>query len=191
VTQAELTRLFSEALSEVGGRAVACAPTELATTLAGLIRGSEMDAPVLVDPALSGVAAELAALGVRATKVEGDLTRADLDGAAIGITGVLCGIADTGTIVIGPGKGYEGILATVCPHHIAVLPTEFIRPDLPTALAALGPEFTVGSRVAFVTGPSRTSDIELIPVLGVHGPLRLEVVIVGAEPSAGRAETVS
>ncbi len=183
VDPAGLTARFSQALSEVGGRATTCSRADLAATLVGLLESAGAGGPVLLDAALSDAAlsdlsAELATRGVLAETLDARSTGIDLGAAEVGITAALAGIAETGTIVIGPGRAYEGLLASVCPHHIAVLCAELIQPDLDTALAATAPQITPGSRLAFVTGPSRTSDIELTPVVGVHGPLRLDVVIV-------------
>jgi L-lactate dehydrogenase complex protein LldG len=173
-----LVELFCESLDEVGGRAVVCQQASLSAAVAGLIDRDELAAPVMVDGALAEVASGLVARGLRVGVPEEQAPLAGLAEAGVGITAALCGIATTGTVVIGPGIAHEGILSSLCSHHIVVLPAEVIQQDLASGLSAVEAYVGAGSRLAFVTGPSRTSDIELIPVLGVHGPLQLDVVIV-------------
>lgn len=188
-----LVELFSQSLLDVGGHAVSCSRDELASTVAKLIepdgkptgpaaepvkpaaKTSGATSPILVDAALAELAADLSAVGINVAVVDETV---DVTVAGIGVTGALVAIADTGTVLIGPGKAYEGLLAALCPHHIVVLPANRIQPDLAAGLTIAEGHVVPGSRLVFVTGPSRTSDIELTPVVGVHGPLRLDVVIV-------------
>ena len=139
---------------------------------------------VAVDPRLSHLAADLVEMGISAFEAS-DCTSPALAAAQVGITPALAAIAESGTVVVGPGDGAEGLLAVLPPHHIVILPEQLIDPDLPGALTRIAPEVArAGTRVVFITGPSRTADIELTTVLGVHGPLRLDVIVV-------REETVS
>jgi LUD domain len=107
--------------------------------------------------------------------------------AGAAITGTLLGIASLGTVAIAPRGGNDGLLACLPPHHVAILREQDIVADLGAAFVRLGEvlERDRGEFV-FVTGPSRTADIEMMTVLGVHGPLRLDVVVVcgDAEPYA-------
>jgi L-lactate dehydrogenase complex protein LldG len=97
----------------------------------------------------------------------------------VGITPALAAIAESGTVIVGPGDAVEGLLAVLPPHHIVVVSAAVVEADLPAALARVaGDAAQAGSRLVFISGPSRTADIELTTVLGVHGPLRLDVVIV-------------
>ena len=113
-------------------------------------------------------------------------------GAGAAITGALLGIASLGTVAIAPRGGNDGLLSCLPPHHVAILRDEDIVADLAAAFLRLGAIFDeTGGEFVFVTGPSRTADIEMMTVLGVHGPLRLDVVVVGvgdgASPTSTRA----
>ena len=109
------------------------------------------------------------------------LTDEELDASDGTLTGCALGIAQTGTIVLdaGPAQGRRAL--TLLPdYHLCVVREEQIVGLVPEAFARL--EATVkneGRAITFISGPSATSDIELIRVEGVHGPRTLEVLIVG------------
>ena len=102
-----------------------------------------------------------------------------LSRASAGVTGALAGLADTGSIVVTSSPLRPRLASLLPPAHIALLPVDRLYPDLPTFLAH-HPDLTQGgSNAVIITGPSRTADIELTPVFGVHGPKILHVVLVG------------
>jgi L-lactate dehydrogenase complex protein LldG len=99
------------------------------------------------------------------------------DGA---LTGAGLAIAETGTIVLDGGPDQGRRLLTLLPDlHICVVPQQRIVADVADAIAAVGDLVRAERRaVTLVSGPSATADIELRRVNGVHGPRRLEVVVV-------------
>ncbi len=104
--------------------------------------------------------------------------------ADMGITGANVAIADTGTLVIVSNEGNGRLVSTLPPVHVAILGVEKIVPTLDDASAVLkvlsksatGQKMT--SYVSFITGPSRTADIELSLTIGVHGPGELHIVLL-------------
>lgn len=115
------------------------------------------------------------ALGVRRDGPGQRLTVAELDATATVVTAARLGIAVTGTIVLdaGPGQGRRA-LSLVPDHHVCIVREDQVVDTVPQAFAALD---TTGP-LTFISGPSATSDIELDRVEGVHGPRRLDVVLL-------------
>jgi L-lactate dehydrogenase complex protein LldG len=106
--------------------------------------------------------------------------RAELLAADAGLTGAQWGIAETGTIVLESAREQHRLASLLPPLHIALLPASRLLGTLGEALAAVrGAGAAPGSRtITFITGPSRTADIELELVVGVHGPKHLHVILL-------------
>jgi L-lactate dehydrogenase complex protein LldG len=99
-----------------------------------------------------------------------------LDGV---VTGCALGIAETGTIVLdGAGASGRRALTLVPDLHLCVVHEEQIVASVPDAVDRLAEAARAGRPITLVSGPSATSDIELDRVEGVHGPRRLEVLVV-------------
>ncbi len=108
-----------------------------------------------------------------------DGLRDHLAGIDIGFTMVDYGIAETGTLVIDSRSESVRLATMVSEVHVAVLPREKIRAtaaDVEKELSAI--MTATPSYCAFITGASRTADIERVLALGVHGPLELHILIL-------------
>jgi L-lactate dehydrogenase complex protein LldG len=116
-------------------------------------------------------------------------TWSNLTGVRVGVTGALAGIADTGSIVVQSGPHRLRAASLLPETHIVLLSADRLYPTMAAFFAAHSArELTLSaSNLVFITGPSRTADIEMIITRGVHGPKRLCVVLIPPPPSAASA----
>ena len=104
----------------------------------------------------------------------------DLESCDAGITECECLVAQTGGVLVtGPTAGGRA-LSVLPPHHIVIARTSQMVPDLTAAFDCVKQRYGTNfpSVMSFITGPSRTGDIERILVLGAHGPKRLTVLLI-------------
>jgi L-lactate dehydrogenase complex protein LldG len=100
----------------------------------------------------------------------------------VGITGAFCAIAETGTLMTLSGVERPPSVSLVPETHIAVLPAQRVVRTMEDAWALLRqerPQNTMPRAVNFISGPSRTADIEQTLVLGAHGPYRVHILLIG------------
>jgi L-lactate dehydrogenase complex protein LldG len=122
----------------------------------------------------AGLPPEWLPAGIETIGDDPPLSPAALDAAAGVITGCAVAIAETGTIILdhGPGQGRRA-LTLVPDFHLVIVRADQVEPDLAGAFARLDP----ARPHTLISGPSATSDIELIRVEGVHGPRTLHILL--------------
>lgn len=104
--------------------------------------------------------------------------RQHLAGIDIGLTMAEFGLAETGTLVLDSSREEIRLATMISEIHVALLLTSNILVDA-YELRELSAQFkSAPNYTAFITGPSRTADIERALTLGVHGPLQLHVVLI-------------
>ncbi len=135
-----------------------------------------------VDAALEG-------LGLTVTSVaqgEGrsrESLREKIIAAGMGITGADYAVAETGSVVVVPRKGLSRLVSLVPPVHLAIVRQQEIVETLDDLFLLRRLEYhrnggDMGSYLNFITGPSRTADIEQTLVVGVHGPKEAHLVLL-------------
>ena len=112
----------------------------------------------------------------KAPSLRFDVSREQAADAKIGISQMEWGIANTGTLVQDASAVEQRLVSTLPIIHIALLGTGDIVPDLPALLLKASPKRA--NYISFITGPSRTADIERVLTIGVHGPERLIILCV-------------
>lgn len=123
-------------------------------------------------PELQALGWQAAGLAVESRAARGD----DL----VGITGAFCAIAETGTLMMLSGAATPGATSLLPETHIAVVPEKRIVRSMEDAWALLRAErgdTAMPRAVNFISGPSRTADIEQTLVLGAHGPYRVHLIL--------------
>lgn len=96
--------------------------------------------------------------------------------AKIGICEMGWALADTGSLVADQTAVEQRLASTLPAIHIAIIGTERILPDKVAVFSRITPQ--TSRYIAFITGPSRTADIERVLTIGVHGPKRLVIVFI-------------
>jgi L-lactate dehydrogenase complex protein LldG len=125
-------------------------------------------------PFLNGI--DKKELGTQIPGLVFDVTREGCAEARIGISEMDWGKADTGTLVQDATQVEKRLVSTLPPIHVALLATGKILPDFPGLLTVIDPR--QAGYISFITGPSRTADIERVLTIGVHGPERLVIIAV-------------
>lgn len=97
----------------------------------------------------------------------------------VGLTGSYCAVAETGTLVLLSGQDHHATTSLLPETHIAVVRRDRILKTMEEAWRLMRSEVGLLPRqVAFISGPSRTADIEMTLVYGAHGPFRVHVIVV-------------
>lgn len=123
---------------------------------------------------LDGIGDALKAAGVASAELR------DRD-VRVGLTGADAGLAATGSVVVVSGAGKSRQASMLTPVHIALVKKDVIVPDIETyyeAQAANPEAFRKASNVAVISGPSKSADIAMELILGMHGPGELHLILL-------------
>lgn len=135
--------------------------------------------------AAAGLHDELAKLGLALYTTKEDIA-AHAETADMGISGVEFGVAETGS-VCQDAYAVEGrLVSTLTPIHVVFLDSSKIVPGVKDAFEIFSAVFQRGY-LSFITGPSRTADIERVLTIGVHGPSRFIIIAVDQQAVGGGA----
>jgi len=172
---------FRERLESVGGRCqVVKGPEQaaraLSTILAELQSRNAAKRIALSDaPVVSSLARDIAADEITVCPSAADLFNYD-----VGITMAQAAIAETGTLVLEAETERHRLVSLLPPIHIAIVYSRDMVLTIGDALSQLrdNERKQMSRAITFITGPSRTADIELTLTVGVHGPKELYVIVI-------------
>ncbi|HKV53151.1 MAG TPA: lactate utilization protein [Candidatus Binataceae bacterium] len=194
--RAELLSRFASELERVNGHFIGTlSAADVCERIVTLAR--EMDARavavgdgVMIDMAPIAKALEGAGLELirtsRTSDAERPAIRDQLAKCDLAVVEAHYAISSTGTLVMLATPGSPGSLTLLPPANIIVVDAERVLPDMAAVVGALGTAAITAHRIAFITGPSRTADIEKMIVLGVHGPKELYAAAVWRNGAAPR-----
>ena len=120
------------------------------------------------------------ALGLETLYTEERPDAKSLEKCSVGITACDALISQTGSILLTSRSAGGRALSVLPPHHLVIARADQLVPDLPAACDLLSARYgeNYPSFITFITGPSRTGDIERILVLGAHGPKNLTIILI-------------
>lgn len=123
-------------------------------------------------PFLTGI--DTAQLSGKVPGLRFNVSRQTAADSMIGISEADWALTDTGSLVTDQTAVEQRLAATLPVIHMALIGTDRILPDKTAVFSRITPE--TSRYIAFITGPSRTADIERVLTIGVHGPKRLVIV---------------
>ena len=175
--------MFREKLEMVGGHCVVVRDEAEAARSLSRILAELQTTPLRARRIALSDAPSVSRL-IKAAEIEVDeLTTspnaADLFGYDVGVTTAQAAIAETGTLVLESESERHRLVSLLPPVHIAIIKAEDICLTLGDALRYVrrGGQPGMSRAITFITGPSRTADIELTLTIGVHGPQELYVIV--------------
>lgn len=177
MSQDELRQQFVQVAGKIGAEVVEFA--EIAGAIAYI--AERAGGPLLLPPFASsqreGLGEKLRLAGCQV--IEGDL-RPQAASAAAGVTGANFALADTGSVVLESTAEAIRLATTLPERHFVLLDPATIVADGLAAVPILRRFHQLAPRnyLAYISGPSRTADIERVLTIGVHGPCELHILLV-------------
>jgi len=178
----QLVERFAQELHDVQGEFLRCGSMEEARqALAGLLDQSEWNLLGAVDrPICRELTSELPSERVVWTR--DGWPPSEMAEPPVGLVAAETLLADTGTCMVASDTAEQRLMCYLPPACIIVARTDQLAEHLPAAwpqIAGRTAEAELRGEFVFITGPSRTADIEKILILGAHGPKRLVVILIG------------
>ncbi len=151
---------------------------EAQSVIVDIIKNSQAKKVVATNEILSssGLRNTLASMNVELYTSQSDI-RTHADTSDVGIAGVEFGIAETGSVCEDGFAIEQRLITTLPPISIVIMHSGNVVPTIAAAFETISKVFNRGY-LSFITGPSRTSDIERVLTIGVHGPSQLVIIAI-------------
>lgn len=177
----ELFERFKTNLEGAGGSCVRTSKADLGKTIAGLFKDYGATTASLCESPLIKEAGVCKAMTDNGIETHTDHFRKNGETDIGGCTEVAYGIAELGTVVQADTSVDEREVAIMPDYYIGVVKGSTILPTYDDMFFEMGKWKEIPAFVGFITGPSRTADIECVATIGVHGPLKMTAVVVDDE----------
>jgi L-lactate dehydrogenase complex protein LldG len=193
--EGDLTARFIERATRLASDVDTCAAlANVPAAVATYLDAHKLPHQAICWPALMSLAWQEAGIVVEARGARGEAQgrtsaaghrKPEAAADLVGITGAYCAIAETGTLMLLSGPDTPASVSLLPETHIAVVDTRNIVATMEDAWSRLRAEQGALPRaVNFISGPSRTADIEQTVTLGAHGPYRVLILLVGSSSEA-------
>lgn len=151
---------------------------EAQSVIVDIIKNSQAKKVVATNEVLSssGLRNTLTSMNVELYTSQSDI-RTHADTSDVGIAGVEFGIAETGSVCEDGFAIEQRLITTLPPISIVIMHSGNVVPTIAAAFETISKVFNRGY-LSFITGPSRTSDIERVLTIGVHGPSQLVIIAI-------------
>ena len=174
----EVFERFNKNLAGVNGTGVLTNKKELGKTLADLFTAQGLKSVCVAETPLLKECGVVDALKAAGVEVFTDHIRLHAETAQGGISEAAYGIADLGSMLQVGDEVDARIVATMSEDYFGIVKASTIVDDYDAMFDILSTWTDMPNFVGFITGPSRTADIECVSTVGVHGPLRLSVIVL-------------
>lgn len=166
------TRFLARAEASASTCDRVAAPADAPAAVARYLDAHRLPKSGCVWPRLAGLGWKAAGLELEPRAAKGE----DM----LGVTGVFCALAETGTLALVSGPDTPASASLLPETHVALVPLARLVPHMEDAWDLMRAELgRLPRAVNYISGPSRTADIEQTLVLGAHGPYRVHIVLVG------------
>ncbi len=177
----EMYEVFKTGLAAVNGTAVRATKANLGKAIADVFVEAGIPDTCIVETPLFKEAGVIDALEAAGIKVYTDHIRKNAETVKGGVTEAQYGIASLGSLIQGRDDVDERLIGTMCEYYIGVVKGSTIVPEYDDMFDLICQLPELPNYVGFITGPSRTADIECVSTVGVHGPLQLAAIVVEDE----------
>ena len=178
----DLLEQFVQALTALRGQVqIVDSEVEARTALLDILRRHEAQSVIgwaAAELPFSGLPEYLAEFDLEYWQLQRDSGRAAK--AAVGISGAEALLATTGTVVVRSGPGRGRLPTVLAPVYVVLAREEQLLPNVEAWVAQAGEALGQRGNICFITGPSKTADIEMTLVQGVHGPGEVHVIVLRA-----------
>ena len=174
----ELFDTFSANLAGVNGTAYLTTKKDLAATIADLFAKQGLKTVCVAETPLLKELGVVDALKKAGVEVFTDHIRLHAETAQGGISETQYGIASLGSMLQVGDEVDARLVATMSEDYFGIVKASTIVNDYDAMFDIISDMKDMPNFVGFITGPSRTADIECVSTVGVHGPLRLSAIVL-------------